>query len=156
MAPKGRIIHFLMRYSDNLRRVDTFREHCELAEKYGSVWWGKFGVGIAQDKVDQALGQIESGIPTFLYLTTNRRTHAVAEIVNVLGGGSRTRYQPEPRNRIPTYYRKERCSVWFELRDFREPSLEELSDLFLFNDPIFKPNLRSAKSLIYIARKSEL
>jgi hypothetical protein len=156
VAPRGHVLHFLMRYSDNLRKVDTLQEHRSIADRTGSVWWGKFGVGIARSKVDKALHQIESELPTFLFLATNRRIQVVAEIVDVLGGGSRSTYQPKAKNKIPAYYRNEKCSLWFEIRNIRIAGAEERSDLVLFNDPLFRPNLRSANSLIYLAKKSEL
>ena len=68
VTSRGQILHILVKYNDNIRRVDTIQEHRSIADQSGSVWWGKFGVGIARNKVEKVLNQIESGIPTFLYL----------------------------------------------------------------------------------------
>ena len=42
----ARTLHFLMRYSDNLRGVDTIAEHMDLLKRKKSVWFGKFGLGM--------------------------------------------------------------------------------------------------------------
>src|SRR5437899_1418715 len=67
-----RVLHFLLRYSDSLRRVDTYSAHKDIEERFGFVWWGKFGVGIAREPVEKARGQIQAGTPTYVYLATKK------------------------------------------------------------------------------------
>ena len=56
----AREIHFLVRYSDKLKGVDTIAEHRAVATVRGAVWFGKFGVGSAAMMINKAKNYISN------------------------------------------------------------------------------------------------
>ncbi|HEY2956449.1 MAG TPA: hypothetical protein VGK89_14515 [Candidatus Eisenbacteria bacterium] len=145
-------LHFILRFSDNLRGVDTFAEHKRLEEKFGNVWWGKFGVGVATRILDRARAQVKAMVPTYVYLAANRSIRFRGEVVDVLGGGGNGRYKPKDVSRIPQYYRGEGLAVWFKLKGLRRATAHDKDGLVLFNDKSSQPALNGMKGLIYVCR----
>lgn len=145
-----RTLHFLLRYSDSLRQVDTYAAHKIIAERFGYVWWGKFGVGVGRPFVEIPRQQIMSGTATYVYLATKRTVLYRARLLAILGGGTSALYRPKDSNRIPSYYRGERCSVWFKLTEFCSLSSQLRKRLVLYNSPTFAPELNGMRGLIYV------
>jgi hypothetical protein len=148
-------IHFILRYSDGLRNVDTFGEHNAIALQHGYVWWGKFGVGIARSYVELANSQIAAGIPTYVFLATMGKVSYQAELLGVLGGGARTKYRPKEQSRIPKYYRSEECTVWFKLARMGDVDVDDLRRLRQYNSPAFAPPINGMSSVLYVCMGSE-
>jgi hypothetical protein len=151
----GPALHFLLRFADSLRGVDTLAEHRRLADQFGSVWWGKFGVGASAFVVDRALRQIRSGSRTLVFLWTALRVPFRADLLNIVGGGTRAAYPAPSFKRVPSYYRRDTCSLWFELSEFTKTSAAEIRDLRLINDPANRPQLTSMRGLIYVSLRWE-
>jgi len=145
-------VHFLLRYSDSLRKVDTYHEHKLIEQKLGSVWWGKFGIGISERLVKQIKKQIKSGKPTYVYLATHRKIEYRARLLDILGGGLRGAYKPKERNLVPSYYRGEQCSLWFRLGDITPATEQDRSNLVLYNAPYMRPQLTGMRGLIYVRK----
>jgi len=152
MASRGASapLHFILRYSDTLRRVDTYAEHKSIADRYGSVWWGKFGVGAALHMIQRARDQIKSGLPTYVFLLAQRSLAYRGKVLDILGGGGRSSCRPRETARIPAYYRKEECSLWFKLADLRPLISAEKRRLVLYHSPFLRPQLTGMKGLIYV------
>jgi hypothetical protein len=148
-------LHFILRYSDGLRRVDTLAEHHAIARQYGYVWWGKFGVGIARPYVEIANRQIAAGITTQVFLAATRKILHQAELLEVLGGGARTKYRPKERSKIPKYYRDEECTLWFKLTRMRDVDVDDLRRLRQYNAPSFAPPINGMSGLLYVCMTSE-
>jgi hypothetical protein len=142
----------LLRYSDNLRSVDTYSEHKRIEEQFGDVWWGKFGVGASADIVALAKTQVKAGVPSYVYLVNNRAIRYRGELVDILGGGGVGRYRPRDSNRIPSYYRDEELSIWFKLKGLREATKLDKAGLTLFNAKSLRPELNGMKGLVYVCR----
>ena len=148
-------LHFILRYSDGLRSVDTLAEHNAIAVEHGYVWWGKFGVGIARSYVELANRQIAAGITTQVFLAATRKILHQAELLEVLGGGSRTKYRPKERSRIPKYYRSEECTLWFKLTRMGEVDVDDLRRLRQYNAPSFAPPINGMSGLLYVCMAPE-
>lgn len=147
-------IHFLLRYSDNLRQVDTIGEHRRVISERGYVWLGKFGVGAAADKLERARRQIEAQQPTFVFLASQSRIRYRATLLDVAGGGAtRTTGAPEP-DHVPKYYSNARCSVWFKLKTIETVEEREKQGLVLFNSPAFPPEEGGMRGLVYLTMRS--
>ena len=144
-------LHFILRYSDMLRGVDTYAEHKAIEQREGAVWWGKFGVGASLAIIAKAKQQLEDAIPTFVYLALNRNLAYRGQLVDIIGGGVQSKYRPKDRNRIPGYYRGESCAVWFKLKDLAPATPQDKKRLVLFHQPAAKPQLSGMKGLIYVS-----
>ena len=144
-------LHFLLRFSDRLFGVDTYAEHKAVEARFGQVWWGKIGLGISRDVLRKAQEQISRGMPTYVYLATERRIRYRGRLLELLGGGIRSVVKPKDTSRIPKYYRRERCSVWFRLNGLRSIVAKELRHLVLYHDPHSIPQLGGMRGLIYVS-----
>lgn len=144
------MLHFVLRYSDLLRDVDTYATHKVIETHYGSVWWGKFGLGVSPTIVTKAKAQLKAAIPTYVYLATKRSIIYRGRLLEILGGGVRTPYRPKQLSLIPAYYRRESCTVWFRLTNLRTVSPDEKGRLVLYNSRSFAPELNGMRGLIYV------
>lgn len=123
-----------------------------MALKHGKVWWGRSGPGISSEIGDRAREQIRYGVDTLVYLASEKRV-ARAHLQGLVGGGvSTTQPAPEPRL-VPSYYRKEFCSVWFLLSDFELARSFDVENMRLFNHPFLRPNMSSARNLVYLTEE---
>jgi len=147
-----RPLHFLLRFSDDLRKVDTYGTHKAILDRLGFVWFGKFGTGISHGIVDTAHNQIAALIPTYLYLLSKGQLLYRGQIDRILGGGGRARLRPTEIHAVPQYYRGEYCPVWFKLTDLHPLSPQEASmPLVLYSAPALAPQLNGMQSLIYVS-----
>jgi len=144
------LLHFILRYSDSLRSVDTYSAHKAIEARFGHVWWGKFGVGIGQQYVHIARRQIRTGKTTYVYLATKGSILYRARVLDIIGGGRRTRYRPAQLTGVPSYYRKEACTVWFKLSDLHRVPAGDQQRLVLYNDRLFAPQPKGMRGLIYV------
>jgi len=67
-------VHLLLRFSDSLLKGgDTIEEHNQVVKCKGAVWFGKMGQTVSQNRIDILNGQVENGIPTYVYLVKGNR-----------------------------------------------------------------------------------
>jgi hypothetical protein len=72
-------IHLLIRFSDTLLKTgDTISAHNQVVEREGAVWFGKMGSPVSQNNIVILNGQVEKGIPTFVYLVKGNRRKSIA------------------------------------------------------------------------------
>lgn len=143
-------LHLILRFNDRMRRVDTLGMHKTIEQRYGHVWWGKFGRGVAQMVLDKVKSQIDEKVPTYVYLyDTIRRTMYRSRLLDILGGGN-THPAPDPK-KVPSYYAQERCPLWFKLTSVQLATAEEVNKLVLFNSPRRRPRF-SNRGLVYVKR----
>lgn len=145
-----RALHFLLRYSNELYGHDTIREHQTLLDAKGSVWMGKFGLGVANHFVEKANGQIERSRPTYLYLNCQSKTRLRATLVRVVGGGVSHRSLCPEVEACPTYYSQKPCSIWFKVKEIVDCTATEIAALRLYNDPYSAPAFTSMRGLVYV------
>jgi hypothetical protein len=147
---KEKSLYFILRYSDSLKGVDTYAQHKALQDKFGYVWWGKFGVGLGADIVQTANEQVKKGIPTYVFLCAEGTIKYKARLLSLVGGGVDRKYAaPEPRT-APSYYRKEKCAAWFKLAELSPARASDREKLVLYNAPTFRPSLNGMRGLIYV------
>jgi hypothetical protein len=126
-------LHVLMKWSPELK-PSTLTEHRAIAEKYGTVWWGKFGRpgtnAISEAKLEAIRAQITSGVDTHCYLyrsgelwrTTLRSITANAAEVDV--------------ERLPAYYGTDQCNLFLEIANFQQlPADWAVKNLLLASKP---------------------
>ncbi|ELS3451120.1 hypothetical protein R5E07_003921 [Vibrio vulnificus] len=144
-------LHFLLRYSDTLSGADTIAEHSAVIEASGSVWMGKFGVGMNQSFVKTAKLQLERGEQCFLYLMHGSKFTCKASIIDIIAGStSKTEISSKEPSLTPAYYRKKKCSIWFKLSVIEPIDETELKHLWLYNNPSSHPSSAGMRGLIYL------
>jgi 5-methylcytosine-specific restriction protein B len=125
-------IHLVLKWSSGIE-AQTVELHRAVAAAKGSVWWGKFGSvnrTIGKHKLQQLRSQLAEGVPTFAFLygggtVTRTRLHELA-------------LDPDSvdEDRMPDYYGKEECSMFFRLADFDDlPSDWLLGHVVLASEP---------------------
>jgi len=148
-------LHFLLRYSDKITRVDTIAEHQHIEKQYGEVWMGKFGVGIAKKIAKRALNNIKLNQSCKIFLMNGCTYTHIANVIDIyvdLEHGLVSK--PADLNLIPEYYRKKSCTVWFKLSSIKPFHNDYLTDIRLYNDPGSQPSKSGMRGLIYLTDTS--
>ena len=147
-------LHIIFRYSDKVRNIDTIKEHKEILDKYGFVWWGKFGTGISINSINKMMDQINNNQPTYLYLSKGCKILYFSQIVEVLGFGGYKKTRPKDTSAVPLYYRDEFCSSWFKLKNIKKFPEANTGKLVSFSNTSKKPNLTGRQGIIYVTQKN--
>ncbi len=146
-----RNIQFLLRYSDKITKVDTIAEHEKVLNSQGNVWMGKFGVGMSKRLFNIAEQQLKSGNDLYLYLMKGSNYTHKAKVTDILmGKDSRVEISSKNKAHTPSYYREQRCTIWFELSSIEAIDEGELEHLWLFNAPNSHPSKGGMRGLIYL------
>lgn len=116
-----RTIHVLIRFSDGLHGVrDTVAAHNHVAFANGTVWFGKFGRGMAAHRVAELNGQIALGETTYLHLV--QRPQAGYE-VHRAQAAEFALDRPSSPKLIPRYYAErnltDQVGVWIRVRPLK-------------------------------------
>ena len=127
-------LHFVLRASGGPGSIDTREMHDQVMRDLGSVWIGKWGASVGEWPIEIATEQIASGTPTFLYLRTSPRQTYKANLVGLARAG----LAPDVE-RVPEYYRDERCGLWFLLDRWLDLDDDELDQLRNYVDPRARP-----------------
>ncbi|ELA8362078.1 MULTISPECIES: hypothetical protein [Vibrio harveyi group] len=149
-------LHFLLRYSDKLSGADTIAEHSAVIAANGSVWMGKFGIGMNQNFVKTAKLQLERGESCYLYLMHGSKFTCKASIIDVTAGStSKTEISSREPYLTPAYYRNKKCSIWFKLTSIEPINEAELKELWLYNNPSCHPSSSGMRGLVYLTHNSQ-
>lgn len=149
-------LHFLLRYSDKISKVDTIAEHKSVLETESSVWMGKFGVGMGKKFADLAKEQIAQDLKTYLYLMNGCVYTHKATISDVrIGYSSKTGVLTSDNKLTPKYYQNTPCTVWFKLTSIEEITQNDIDNLWLFNSPGAHPSKAGMRGLIYLTERCE-
>lgn len=125
-------IHLIIRYSDNLYKIDdVVSEHTKIIDKNGMVWFGKVGKPLGLPHLETINNQCTSGVPTYLYLIQkvgkNYLTHR-----GKLIKASRS-FPTAQKSLIPKYYYEKEIlsliSIWFNLSEITKMDEGYLSNL---------------------------
>ncbi len=125
-------LHLVFKWSP-ATQPETLALHQDVAEREGSVWWGKFGTGrINEAKLRRLQGQLDSGVPTHVYLRGPD------------GSFIRTRlheFTVDPadidQGRMAGHYGIDECSAFARISDFESLGGEwPLSHLLLQSQPV--------------------
>lgn len=112
-AEEVQLIHLLLKWSDT-REPRTIQLHNDVVQREGSVWWGKFGAGLGQTKIEQLQSQVAAGHVTYVFLVGDNTTWRTR-----LSQITADRAEVDDR-RLPGYYSRDDCSVFVRLSDFAE------------------------------------
>ena len=96
-------IHLLIRYSDNLYKInDVSEEHNNVISLYGSVWFGKVGKTLGLPHIEKIKKQITKSEPSYLLLVqrVGKKYSTYRGRINDL---SRS-FPKASENLIPSYY----------------------------------------------------
>lgn len=123
--------HLLLRFSDNLYKVNTISEHKELIEDQGAVWFGKIGIPIAEFRIALLKKQIEQKIPTYLILVQNKSGKYQIHRGNIV---DITRSCPQKEAElIPNYYTTHKLSrlmnSWIKISNLDELDANYLASI---------------------------
>lgn len=142
-------LHFMLRYSDKITRVDTIKEHLNVVKTRHTAWMGKFGVGCSSKVIDIANDQIKSGIPLYIYLVNGCNFTFRADVIAVVGFSGEGGRCPDP-SLVPAYYKNNKCKVWFHVKNFEKPEQNEIRALRLYKSPLSAPQMSGMRGLIYL------
>jgi 5-methylcytosine-specific restriction enzyme B len=111
----------------------TIARHRDVAEARGAVWWGKFGnpvtTGIGATKLEALRDQVTLHIPTHAYLYRKGELW-ITDVLSATGDPA------DVDDRLPDYYKKEDCSFFALLTNFRElPADWPASNLVVASKP---------------------
>lgn len=151
MRKKLRPLHFMLRYSDKITKVDTLSEHKKILAENGAVWFGKFGAGASMKIINTAKAAIGHEEDCILYLIKGRKYTVKAKIVDICGSSLNDSgvFCPDA-NLVPSYYRKKKCSLWFKITEMKSIGDDDIRSLRLYNSPSLPPNLNGMRGLIYV------
>jgi len=123
-------LHVLLRFSDPTNPAkNTIEEHMKVLDEKGTVWWGKFGRGMADSKYEPLTSQIKESIPTYAFLYQGLIPRYKAKMIDIfkkLGGANFKTLCPEPEL-VPSYYRNDALTIWFKFDELLK--LEETYDI---------------------------
>jgi hypothetical protein len=120
VPPTDEPLHVLLKWNAD-REPLTIERHREIADREGSVWWGRFAragaPGVSPGKVSDLRHQLEHGVPTYAFLYRRGKTWKtrIQEVA--------TNPNEVDEKRIPEYYAKAECNAFFRVSDF-EPTEE--------------------------------
>ena len=116
-----------LRYSDNYAPEEgMLYHHKQIIEKYGYVWYGKFGNRISKKIIEE---QMKSNDPKFLLIKSG-----TPERYWVHFNDFQQNEIPE-LDKIPEYYRKETDKVgcWFKITNFERAENDVMSRCFVLS-----------------------
>src|SRR5687768_12247491 len=94
------------------QRADTIPLHAAIADGHGSVWWGKFGRGVAASRIEHFRKQLEGGAATHVYLVGGGELWRT-QLVAITGD------QDEIDETLkPDYYASKDCGLFVQLTNF--------------------------------------
>ncbi|MDN4163358.1 MrcB family domain-containing protein [Nocardioides abyssi] len=131
--PEPEPVHLVMKWSRDIR-ADTVERHREVADRLGSVWWGKIGKqgtsAMSPQRLKLVRDQLAAGRPTYCYLyrTGEAWRTTVEDVVT-----DRTAVDEA---RVPDYYGEEHHTLFLRLSDFRPIAADwPLNHLVLSTNP---------------------
>jgi hypothetical protein len=112
------LIHLLIRFSDNLASSEgTIKEHLKIIDKYGYVWFGKFGRKIGKLIQNQIYAQIKNEKESYLFLckAKDKKYIYISKILDI-----KKSIESEEFNKVPLYYRHKvnMVSLWIKIENF--------------------------------------
>lgn len=152
-------LHLLFKWS-SAREPRTIDLHKEVAEREGSVWWGRFTTNsdraLARETLSSLQQQIASDSPTFAILYLNgggkvwkARILELTDQADVID-----------TRRLPSYYTTDGCNLFSRLSDFQEMSGEWLTqNVVLARNPdpaALGPALRNQRTPLLIRINDEV
>ena len=154
-------IHIVLKYNDNLYRVDTIKEHEDVIKDKGKVIWGIIkpsdgSPGIDRGKIKLINEQIKKGIETKAFFYTQSRIRAVGLITKMID-------REEMKNSIyleliPEYYRKDinRCVAGVELSSIikLEDDTFERDNLYRFGTEFGSVSYANRANPMYVSERT--
>jgi hypothetical protein len=146
------MFHIFYRYSFN-RNPNTIRDHVEILNKNGEVWWGVFGRGMSESRAKEVKRLISEGFETKVILTAsnlNSRTFHVARLKDAV-----TKKEPwfpsTESELIPAYYHGNKIFTWLKFDKIIESDKRVLQQYVLQSSR--KPvSLRGQSSIMYVVK----
>lgn len=152
--------HLVVRFSDTMFSVgDVVAKHNELADKYGSVWFGKLGTSFSQSRIDMLNKQIDQDIPTFLYLVKGNRRKSTPYRANLLSVSKKI---PKEKTLIPNYYREKKLlqymKAWMKIEKIELIELSSMESLKAMNSifPIAETLTRSSSGYFLVQESKSI
>ncbi len=104
--------------------------HNNITKKRGSVWFGKMGQTISQERIDLINNQIENSIETYLYLVKGNRRKSIAYQAKIISVSKTT---PDQTDLLPDYYTEKGIqkymNVFIHIGKINDFDLDEMENL---------------------------
>lgn len=153
------MFHILYHYKFEKNPL-TIKDHVDILNKNGEVWWGVFGKGMGEKKTKEVKNQISNGLETKAILTasnSNLYRYHVARIKDVVT--MKEPWFPSDRPElIPFYYRGNEIMTWFKFASIEEVDKNILQQYTLQSNTKrdLEESLRGQTSIMYIVDRTSL
>ena len=113
-------IHLFIKFRDDFIKedqtiVNTYKEHLNILNTKGEVWWGNFGRRINDNMIGIFERQINRKIITYAYLHEKFGRKMYRGTINDI-----TNHYPNDKELIPEYYRKTECKSYIKFKELKE------------------------------------
>lgn len=149
--------HLVVRFSDTMFGVgDVVALHNDVVTAHGSVWFGKLGQTLSQNRVDLLNRQVAQKTPTFLYLVKGNRRKSNAYRADLL---EVRRESPGSDAPFPSYYAEKDLlqfmKAWMRIGPIESIEMSEMEQLKALNSvfPIAETLVRSSSGY-FLVRES--
>lgn len=127
--------HLVVRFSDTMFSAGNVVElHNAVATERGSVWFGKLGHTLSQNRVDLLNQQVEKKISTFLYLVKGNRKRSTAYRTLLMHV---QKEKPQDDSFIPHYYFEKEIiqymNAWIKIGQIMPIEMAEMDNLKAIN-----------------------
>jgi hypothetical protein len=157
MTTEKEPIHLLMRFSDKLGAIEnTIQAHTEVIKKKGSVWFGKIGKTLGNERVERINQQCADGVVTHLYLV--QKSSKVYQVFRGTIAHVSKDLTKEEKALLPQYYDVNDLTrymkLWVKLTNLQQASLAELSFLRVATSGgDMRETLRTSMAAIFAVKK---
>lgn len=126
-------VHVLIRIRSENGQTTT--AHSNILTRKGSALLGKMGQPVGPEFRDILNRQIESGVKTYLFLTTREGWNGPYVTFRCLLRCVHDTLDPAKRELVPTYYIAEapRIKTWFEIATIERLSRDEMNRIFVLS-----------------------
>lgn len=153
-------LHLMIRFSDTLYSVgDVVSKHNAVVESCGYVWFGKIGTTISQNRMDIINKQIDTGIPTYLYLAKGNRKKLIFYRATLL---KISKEFADKKKYVPKYYFETKLiqymQSWIKISKIEPIESSAIQNLKTVNSifPLLESMARSSSGYFLVHESSNL
>jgi hypothetical protein len=114
------------------------KDHIDILNYEGAVWWGIVGKGMSMKKTKEIENQLSSGVETKILLTTannlGERDFHIAKILEIRTHENKW-YPVNETDLIPKYYDGEAVSTWLKLSNIKTEDKTIMTKFRLQSNP---------------------
>ncbi len=149
-------MHLILKYKDNIYRVDTIKEHKKVEEVNGKVIWGIIKPKETSPKMDKKKiailkEQISKGVNTYVF-TSNGNITYVGDIIDIL----ETQEVIKKKDLVPSYYHSDlnRCVAGVVLKNLKKMDKEFRNNIVRYGTEDDRPAVGNQTNPLYVSIKN--